>query len=157
MNKKGMGLTDFFSIIAFAIILLIFYGLLWLQFGTKTFELKAQLSSMDDSISLMGILRTPVLADGKEMNIADLIALSDADSSKKNLLEKEMSSIIDSYFGLSVCTVFCVNEKHLSAKWCKVPQLYKCPISHTTIPGYNTKPIEVSFRSYTGSPESEDA
>ena len=87
-KKGGMGLTDFFSILAFALILIIFYLAVKIGLGSATFELTTEASNVENTASLLGVLRTPIIVDNKEITVAELIALSMQDSTKKNLQKK---------------------------------------------------------------------
>lgn len=141
--KKGI-LTDFFSIIAFVLILLIFYLLFKLTIGSTTFEITTQAGNAADIISLINILKTPVTIDDAKMSIAELIALSQIDTTKKDLMEKKILQIINEAFGMSNCAVICINGRQLNGEGCS-DQNYACSNKAITIPTYHHKSIEVSF------------
>ena len=95
-NKKGMGLADFFSVLTFALILIVFYLLLKFTIGKIPFEIAKESSNIDGSLSLLGILRTPVVVDGSESDIAELIRLWSLEPDKyKELLENTAVNLLD--------------------------------------------------------------
>lgn len=146
-NKKGgMGLTDFFSVLAFALILIVFYLLFKFTIGGTTSGLLAKSSNIENSISLLNLLRTPVIVDKVDSNIAGLIALSKYDSTKKDFMEKTLLQLLDESFGTSMCTIICIDGGQLKGKGCgSFLQTYECPDNIINIPSYNGKPIEISF------------
>lgn len=146
INKKGMGLTDFFSILAFALILLIFYILFKTTLNSKNFELQTESSNIEDSISIINILKTPVIIDNDEISIAELIALSQIDSTKKNLLKKSLSQIINEYFSTAECAIVCINKEQVQSSVCTAQHVSTCSENVITIPTYDTKTIEISLQ-----------
>ena len=145
MNKKGQGLSDFFSVLAFALILIIFLLLLKLTVGNTTFELSTQSKNIGNYMSLLGILRTPIVVDNVGINIAELIILSKYDPLKKNLLEKNLLQIMDGSFGTSRCVIMCINGNELKGSGCGSLQTYTCPSTFIRIPTYDDKIVEISL------------
>ena len=146
-NKKGSGLTDFFSILVFMLIILIFYTLFKFTLGKSTFELPVQSSNVQDSISLLGILRTPLNVDNSQPSVAELIAISKTDSSKNSVLEKSLIKLMDDSFGTSSCSMICISGAKIQGSGCRLLSTYICSSSTILIPGYDSAPIEVSFQS----------
>jgi len=144
-NKKGMGLTDFFSILAIALILVVMYSLLKIFVGQSTFELKGESSRVENIISTIGILRTPINIDGIDANIAELIAVSEFDSSKRTLLEKNLIELMDNSFGTSRCSVICIDENKIESSGCGTFQIYECPLDAVVISSYDKNIIRVAF------------
>ena len=147
-NKKGIGLADFYSIIAFALIIIIFYFLFKSTLtGTNFPFLTAYSNSVRDSVSLQSILRTPVQVDNAEIDVAQLIALSKMDAAKNGLLEKTLVKIMEDSFGTSVCSMTCIDGTKIKGKGCRSLQVYICPTNIVAIPSYSNQPISVSFGS----------
>ena len=146
-KKGGMGLTDFFSILAFALILIIFYLAVKIGLGSATFELTIESTNVENKASLLGILRTPVIVDNKEITIAELIALSIQDSTKKELLEKTLRQTMDSSLGTSRCNFICINGNVISGVGCGFVEYPICSENTITIPNYYGAPINVYFES----------
>lgn len=149
LNKKGgMGLTDFFSILAFALSLIVFYLTLKFTIGNTVFALSGHSKNTEDSISLLNILRTPVKVDNVDMNIAELIALSNFASTKSELLEKTLVQTMHDSFGTSVCSIICINGKQFKGKGCDIHfGTQACSSNTIKIPSHDGKLIEVSFES----------
>jgi len=146
LRKKGSGLTDFFSILAFVLIIIVFYGIFNFTIGGSKFEIGQQSKSIEDSLSLLSILRTNVDVGNLEMNIAELIALSYSDPSKKSNLEKHLVKIMDDSFGASNCAIFCVGQNQIKTTGCSLNTGYHtCSSDIMQIPAYDGKIIEVSF------------
>ena len=146
-NKKGMGLADFFSILAFALIIIIFYFLFKFTLTGTNFPLPTYAANVQDTMSLQNILRTPLQVDNAEINVAQLIALSEVDSAKNDLLEKALIKIMEDSFGTSVCSMTCLNQRKIKGSGCKSLNVYICPSNIVSIPGYGGNPIPVSFGS----------
>jgi len=143
-----MGLADFFSILAFVLILMVFYLILHFTIGKIPFKLSEYSTNVEDSLSLISILRTPVIVDNAEMNIAELIALSSKDSAKKSLLEKTATKIIEDAFGTSRCAMLCINEQQIKSNGCgTLVGIQACSDNTAPIPGYDGSIIKVSFTS----------
>lgn len=152
-KKGGFGLPDFFSILAFFLIILIFYFLIKITVGAGTFEISEQSSDIADSISLINILKTPVTVEDTKMNMAELIALSKIDQTKKPILEQNLNQIIDSYFDASKCAVICIDKEKLKGKGCSSSHYFSCLKNIVMIPTYDNKAIEVSFKSDVAEPQ----
>ncbi|MBI2656397.1 hypothetical protein HYX03_01505 [Candidatus Woesearchaeota archaeon] len=150
-----MGLADFFSILAFALIIFIFYLLLRFTINKSTIDISAYSSNVESSISLINILRTPIKLDGVEMNIAELIALQDTDSTKKDLVEKTITRILDNYFGSSSCSIMCIDEAQYKGNGCDNSVMYGCPTNSITMPSHTNKLIKVYFESNMQQPYSQ--
>lgn len=97
-SKKGGGpgdlMTIIFSILLYALILVVFSVLMFSKSCTSTtseentiFSSKSQITELDNL--LRGYLRTKVEIDGKDSDIAELIGMRMANSKYKNLLEEE--------------------------------------------------------------------
>ena len=152
-NKKaGFGLTDFFSILAFVLILLVFYAFLQIATGKATFEVLAESSNVADSISLINILRTEVNVDNTKMNIAELIALSQLNPTKKTILEQNLNQILDIYFS-NKCSIICIDKEKFKAKGCTSLQFFDCNKNIISIPSYEGKVIEIAFKSDLEEPQ----
>ena len=147
-SKKGTGLTDFFSILTFALIIIVFYFIFKFTFGKTNFELPVEASNVQDSISLLSILRTPVEVDNTEINIAQLIALSKIDSIRNDLLEKVLVKLMDDSFGISACSMICIDGTKIKGSGCGSLELYICSSNTVKIPSYGNEPISLSFKSY---------
>lgn len=148
LRKKGSGLTDFFSILAFVLVIIVFYGIFKFTIGGAKFEIPQQSKSIEDSLSLLGILRTNVGVDNIEMNIAELIALSYSDTSKKSDLERHLVKIMDDSFGASDCAIFCIDQNQIKGAGCDLNVGYHtCSSDTIQIPNYDGKTIEVSLNS----------
>lgn len=147
-NKKGSGLTDFFSILTFVLVIIVFYGIFKFTIGGSKFEIPQQSKSIEDSLSLLSILRTNVDVDNIEMNVAELVALSYSDPSKKSHLEKHIVKIIDDSFGASDCAIFCIGQNQIKGTGCSLNVGYHtCSGDTMQIPSYDGKTIEVSLNS----------
>ena len=144
-KKGGMGLTDFFSILTYALFLIVFYLMMKLSIGSVPFELTTQISKVENHASVLNILRTQVAVDGKDINIAELIALSNIDQTKKVFLEKTILQIMDDSFGTSRCIVMCINGKEIKGNGCGSLQSYICSNDVISIPNYDGKLIGVYF------------
>lgn len=156
MSKKGgMGLADFFSILAFALIILIFYLLLTFTVNKSTFDIFSYSSNVEGSISAINILMTPINVGGIEINVAELIALSNFDSTKKDLVEKTITRILDNSFGSSNCPIMCIDEVQYRGNGCGNSVMYGCPTNSITIPSHTNKLITVSFESNIQQPYSQ--
>lgn len=148
MRKKGSGLTDFFSILAFVLVIIVFYGIFKFTIGGSKFEIPQQSKSIEDSLSLLGILRANVDVDNIEMNIAELIALAYSDTSKKSNLERHLVKIMDDSFGASNCAIFCIGQNQIKTTGCSLNTGYHtCSSDTIQIPAYDGKTIDVSFNS----------
>lgn len=139
-GKKAL-LTDFFSILAFALLIIIFYLMFRFTVGNTTFQLHSESSEIQDAVSLLGILRTKIEIDSSQMTIAELAALSKTDEAKKKMLEKDMSKIIGEFTG---CAIFCIDDDKIVGKNCNMLERNPCPEFEGYIPGY-AGPIKVSF------------
>lgn len=89
-NKKGFVvefLADIYVFILFMLLMLIFTLLFY--FGAKTVkaEIKGEYENLDGNTILLNYLRTPVEIDGKNINIAELILISEFDKEKRNRLK----------------------------------------------------------------------
>ena len=151
-SKKG-AIADFFSIIAFALIIIIFYFLFKFTLGKTIFELPVQSTNVQDTISLLSILRTPVEVDQSQISAAELIALSKIDPTKTNLLEKHLMKIMDDSFGTSSCAMACIDKTKIKGSGCRSLELYICSDNTIPIPGYDNKPISVSLQSSIEQPK----
>ena len=148
INKKaGFGLPDFFSILVFFLVIIIFYLVIRLTIGSTTFPVSEQSSNVADTISLINILRTPVVVDNIKMNIAELITLSKLDQAKKHILEKNLKQIINDYFSTSKCTIICIDDEKLKGSGCSSLAYFGCNENIVAIPSYDSKSIKVAFRS----------
>ena len=145
LNKKGIGLTDFFSILAFALILLVFFVFLKIFVGHTTFELKSETGKIEGYESAINILRTPITVDGNTISIAELIALSSFDAAKKGIIDAKIVDIMDKTYGTSNCALMCINDEKLKGSGCGSFQTYLCPTNYVIVPGYDNKLIVVSF------------
>ncbi len=146
-GKKGMGLTDVFSIIAIVIIFLAFYLIFRVSLGNIKFNLIEESGNWENSVSLMNILRTPVTVDGNKMDIAELISVSTIDNSKKQFLEKTIKDLVDNSFGTAYCSMVCINGDKIKGSGCNDIEVYICPYDNLLIPGQDKNPIKVSFKS----------
>lgn len=142
-----MGLTDFFSILAFALMLIVFYLIMKFTIGKTTFALYTESKNLQDSISLINILKTPVRIDNSEINIGQLIALSRLDSTKKDSLEKALIQIMDDSFGTSDCAFICINEMVIKGNGCRTFVGNIGCSGDMIVPSYNNEQIKVSFES----------
>ncbi len=147
-NKGSLGLTDFFSILAFALILIIFYLILNFTIGKIVFALPSASKNIEDSISLISILKTPVKIDDMSINVADIIALSNQDSSKRLMTENTIKQIIEKSYGTSICAIFCINEGQIKSKGCEtLVGTQACSNDFAFVPSYEGQSIKVSFTS----------
>lgn len=147
MKKKGSGIADFFSIIALALILLSYYFLLKWTISYTKFEIPTYSKNLEDQSSLMGILKTPVNVDGKELDISQLISIYYNDNSKKNLVEQEIHKILEQSFDTSKCQILCINDKEIRGEGCQGSHTSSCDKNIVVIPGYELKDIPLSFES----------
>ena len=155
-KKGGMGLTDFFSILAFAFVLLIFYLLIKLTLGKATFQISEQSGSIADAVSLINILKTPIVVDNNAISLAELIAQSKSDNSKKQLAEKNIIQLMDDYFGTSKCSMLCIDGEKLKGSGCSsLQQYFGCSDNVLFIPAFGA-PIEVAFKSDIIQPETQN-
>ncbi|MBS3104686.1 hypothetical protein J4234_00345 [Candidatus Woesearchaeota archaeon] len=148
LRKKGSGLTDFFSILTFVLVIIVFYGIFKFTIGGSKFEIGQQSKSIEDSLSLLSILRTNVNVGNIEMNIAELIALSYSDPSKKSNLENHLIKVMNDSFGASDCAIFCIGQNQIKTTGCSLNTGYHtCSSDIIQIPAYDGKIIEVSLNS----------
>lgn len=153
-NKKaGFGLPDFFSILVFFLIIIIFYLVIKITIGSATFQVSEQSSNVADTISLINILRTPVVVGDITMNIGDLITLSKLDKTKKPILEQNLKQIIDHYFSASKCAIICIDNEKLKGSGCSSLAYFGCNENIVTIPSYDFNLIKVAFRSESIEPQ----
>lgn len=146
-KSKKCSIADFFSIIAFMLIILIFFFLFKFTTGKSIFKIDAESSNVEDSISLINILKTEVEYENSKISIAELISASQLDKNKFSFLEKELVKIIDKIFGALECHLLCINGGKIKSSGCRSLEVYRCPGNTIIIPGYNTEPIEISFQS----------
>ena len=96
-NKRGgiaSILVDFSAYIVFAIVIILFYEI----FSFKSGDVKSIQSAnvFDKDIFLSSYLKTPVIVDGKEINMAELIRYWYFDKTKyENLLSKTSLEILN--------------------------------------------------------------
>lgn len=148
LRKKGIGLTDFFSILAFVLVIIVFYGIFKFTIGGSKFEVAPQSKSIEDTLSLLSILRTNADLDNVKMNVAELTALSYSDTSKKSHLEKNLVKIMDDSFGVSRCAIFCIDKNQIKGSGCSTNTANQvCSNDFIQIPGYYYNPIKVSLKS----------
>jgi len=79
-KAQASALVDFYAYIAFALVILIFFFLF--KFGvsdSKKFVIEDEKTNSDATTVLLNYLRTPVVVDGKEITVADLIVLWNAE------------------------------------------------------------------------------
>lgn len=143
-DKKG-ALADFFSIITFIVLMIVFYLFFRLTIGKAQFQVHAESKNIQDSISLLGILRTPINDGNSRISVAELIAMSKTDDSKGKLLEKSLVQNMDDSFGTALCSVACIDGREIKGSGCISIQRYTCNENPATIPGYNGNTIEVSL------------
>ncbi len=95
MNKKAFiaeALVDFYSYIAFILIIIVFFLLFSIQkcSGPSEREIISSFEENNAEIILLNYLRTPILVEGKELNFAELITLISIDKEKyKNIFYQE--------------------------------------------------------------------
>ena len=119
-----------------------------LTLGSATYELTTKSEIIENSLSILSILRTPVVIDGREISIAELIALANLDSSKEDILKKTLLQIIDESFNTFHCTIMCIDGKELRGNGCSSLNLYICPNDNVVIiPSYGDTHIKVSLES----------
>ena len=129
-------------------IFLVFYILLYTSTSNTRFELLTKSGNLKNSMSLIGILRTPVTLDNREINIAEFMALPNLDKDKKEFLEKTLLQIMDDSFGTHNCVIICINGEKLQGSGCSNLQTYLCPYDmydSIVIPSYDKQPIKVSL------------
>ncbi|MBI2657813.1 hypothetical protein HYX08_03925 [Candidatus Woesearchaeota archaeon] len=149
-----MGFLDFFSILAYAFVILVFYLLIKLTLGKATFQIPEESGNVADTISLINILKTPVEINNSKMSIAELIALSRFDSSKNQLAEKSIMQIMDDYFG-NKCSIFCIDGEKLKSRGCSSLQHFGCSENVISVPAYGAA-IEVAFKSDIAQPSTKN-
>ena len=142
-----MGFVEFFSILAFFLMVLIFYTFFKIFIGSTTYEVGGATSSIEGYESLLSVMRTNIEVDEQQVTIAELMALANQDKDKRPLLEKTLVSIMDETYGTSNCVVICINTEKIKGNGCGAYQVYECPTNYIIIPGYDRIPIEVSFES----------
>lgn len=146
-----MGLSDFFSILAYALILIVFYLLFKISIGDVSLRLATKSTTIENSVSLLSILRTPVKIENEQMSIAQLIALSKFDSKKKDIVKQKLLEIIDDAYGTSMCTIICIDENKIKGSGCEALDplgtfvTYQCSSNKITIPSYDLSSIEISL------------
>mgnify|MGYP001590663462 CR=1 FL=1 len=148
-RKGGMGLTDFFSILAFILIFIVFIIIIKLSVRDTQFELSTLTSNVENSISMINMLRTPIKIDTNEISIAEMISLSKIDSSKGELARKTILQLMDDYYGTNACAIICIDDEKIKGSGCSALQTYRCPKNIAYIPSYNNVPIAVSFEADT--------
>lgn len=147
-SKIGaMGLSDFFSILAFTLMLIVFYLIMKFTIGKIPFVLQIETKNVQDSLSVINILRTPVKVDNTEVSIAQLIALSQLDSTKKDSLEKMLVQIMDDSFSTSNCAFICINEMIVKGSGCQTFVGNIGCSKGITIPSYDERLINVYLES----------
>ena len=149
-HKKGLvatGLTTMMLYFGFALMIILSYFIFRLTLGETEVKISGYVSNTDINYQLLNYLRTPIVIDGRENNIADLIALSNIDLTKKNILEKTLQENFDNYFGTTNCVVMCINGERFKGSGCGSLRVYTCPINIMTIPDYKSKSIEISLES----------
>lgn len=97
-NKKGMfGLTDLVSILVIALILIVFWMIIYfssLSAGDKIVKTGAESNSY---IGLLNFLRTPVEFNGEKMNVGEFFSLVYSNENEEEFSEKkkEVFSYLD--------------------------------------------------------------
>ena len=140
-------MTDFGSILVFVVVLLIFFFLVKVFAGGKPFDIKGQSENFASRISLINILRTPLMIDGTEMDFARLIELSKRDPSKKQILEQKAVQLLDNNLGISRCHILCIDNEKIKSSGCSSQQYFACNYNITTIPTMDMKTIQVALKS----------
>jgi hypothetical protein len=152
-----MGLTDLFSVLFFAFIIIVFYFLLKLQIGKTSFDLRSDSANIEESLSIINFLKTQVNIEGNKMDIAQAIALSYKDQSKKDWLKQNLGKYIeDTFVSLfsDSCSMICVLKDQYNDeydKWEKFSESQECienapcPDAYITIPSYSEKPIVLTY------------
>ena len=157
-NKKGLvatGLTTMMLYFGFALMIILFYFIFRLTLGETEVKISGYISNTDINYQILNYLRTPIVIDGRENNIADLIALSNLDTTKKSLLEKTLQENFDNSFGTANCVVMCINGEKFKGSGCGSLRVYTCPINIMAIPDYKGKLIDISLDSNAQSINSE--
>jgi len=161
--KRGgisTALLDFWSYIALVIIALVFYGMFTFQASSiRENKIISYQNSLRSDIQLISYLKVPVIIDGKQITIADFIALSDIDPAKKETLKNTILQNMDRYFGTSACSIICINNDVLKGSGCPSRlslQVYICPSNYAWIPSYTKNPIRISLDIDSQSINSQD-
>ena len=146
--KKGMGLTDLFSILLFALIIVIFYFLIKISIGSFKYDINGASTKVQEKVDLINFLRTPLNIDGAETDIAQVIALSRIDPSKKEWLKNNVSKYIADSISFSFsnyCSMLCISREKYKGdydEWdiysdSKDCASAPCPSQFAVIPSYN--------------------
>jgi hypothetical protein len=144
-KKAGMGMTDAVSIIFFALIVVVFYLLLNAVDDGAVIEIKESTKNVDGQMSLLSILRSPVEVDDVTMTVAELIALSRSEHSKRILMESNLIDMLDKTYGTSKCSIVCIDGRQIHGSGCE-PSSYRCSLTNVLIPTYSKDTIKVSIR-----------
>jgi len=140
-----MGFVKLFAILAFWMMVLVFYVFLKIFIGNTTYKVTGVVSGIEGYESLLDVLKTSVDINIQQITIAELIALVRHDEEKKTFLEKELVKLMDDVYGTSNCVIMCISNEKIKGSGCGAIGVYQCSINYVTIPGYDKNPIEVSF------------
>jgi len=148
-GKKGMALADLFSILFFALIIVIFYFLIKISTGKFTYDINGASVKVQEKVDLMNFLKTPVTIDGAQIDIAQAIALSRIDPSIKDWIKNNLGKYLGdsvSFSFSSYCSMVCISREKYEGeydKWDKYSDSddcqanAPCPSQLVVIPSYN--------------------
>lgn len=146
-NKKGFlatGVTTVMMYLGIFLLIIMFFFVFKLTKEDAEVKIAGHITDVDKNLQLLNYLRTPVIVDGSNLNVAELIALSETDSSKRIILEQKLVELMDASY--STCAIMCINDEKFKSSSCDSGiRDYRCPVDSVFIPGYGGKPIGIRF------------
>lgn len=145
-NKKSViatGLTTIFLYFGFVLLLIIFFFIFKVTKEEVNLKIAAHIENSDVNYELFNYLRTPIIFEGKESNIAELIAVMNSDLAKKTSLDNKFLETMNEQFESS-CAVICINGKQFRGSGCG-SRNYECPTNFVSVPSYSNELIQVSL------------
>jgi hypothetical protein len=147
-NKKAQlqipgAIVDFYAIIAFVLVILIFILLFFIRGCTSenrtSAEIQVGVENIDGNRIMLNYLRTPVIVDGNEMTMADLIVLYKSDSNFRPRLRTNTQNILGRIY--SQCFVLCIDDTKFEFNDCTEYRT-SCRGIRQAIP-YPDQPIDI--------------
>ena len=147
-QKKGVvatGLVTVILYISFVLLIIIFFFIFKLSFGETAVIIESRVSTTDANFQLISFLRSNVDVNGKQMSLAEFIALAENDNSKKDLLKSTAIAIMDKTYGEASCNLMCIGIEKYKSSGCGYAGNYVCSPSTIAVPSYDKKLIPLSL------------
>jgi hypothetical protein len=170
MKKKGFlsdQVADYFALLMYVLVLILYFVLFTLSMkgcngvGQEVSIVGSWNKQLTEEGLLLNYLRTDVEVDGREMNIAELIADSyqrDDYTELTDITTELFEEIDQEVFGESKCAFICIVANHRHVKTIRTPGCFDarwyeyCKTTVATIPLHYSNPGETAdiWLSYTG-------